>query len=400
MKHHLLLPLGLLLALLFTDESARAQSAAETKHQAVVALYPVMLQAVQNRDLAQARVLCLQAIGYEPRDPVHRYNLACIESLAGAGNAAFAALGQATALGYADVSSLRTDADLAAVRTDARFAGVLQAAARNAGGVAPAPAAAASIRPVGARPAALRPAAPAPRPAAKPGSAPAPRATPPGAAVAPVAAKMSGSKPVGLFFMTRYWISNGSLEKRTWYFAPDGQVYLDPLGFSAAELAAFRGERGRYQVNGSTMTVKWARGSASTSTVENPHAASFTWDMGNFTGVRPFASTQQLIGTFEGGESLSNSGGSAITSRTLTLRPDGTFSRGGVSSLSSTSDASTIRTGGQSQSSGRWQLNGYFLTLTDAQGGVTRGIAFPYNINGTAARPDRLYFNGTMYKRQ
>jgi hypothetical protein len=402
-----LLPALALATLLGAAGPGLAQTPVTPQHQAVQALYPVMLQAVQNRDLTQTRTLCLQAISYEPRDPVHRYNLACIESLAGARNAAFAALNQATALGYADANSLRTDADLAAVRTDARFVAVLQAATRNAGGAATpvaapaavpvaAPAAvpvAATIRPIGGRPAAsvAKPAAPAP--AARP-------ATGATAAVAPVAAKVSGGKPVGLFFMTRYWMSSGSLEKHVWYFAPDGQVYVDPPGFSAAELAAFRGQRGRYQVSGPSMAVKWASGSTSTSTVENPQGSSFTWDMGNFTAVRPFTSTQALIGSFEGGESLSSSLGSATTSRTLTLRPDGTFSREGVSSLKSTSEASTISTGGQSSSKGRWQLNGYFLTLTDAQGGVTRGLVFPYNINGTAARPDRLYFNGTMYKRQ
>ncbi|RAK69709.1 TPR end-of-group domain-containing protein [Hymenobacter edaphi] len=393
-----LLPRLLVLALLLgAGRTAPAQTTAQTQHQAVEALYPVMLQAVKDRNFAQARALCLQAIGYEPREAVHRYNLACIEALAGAPNAAFAALNQATALGYADVGSLRTDADLAAVRADSRFAAVLQAAARNASGTpAPPAAAAATVRPVGARPNAA-PAAAKPAPAAASAPRPAPAA---GTTTPPVAAKVSGNKPVGLFFMTRYWISNGALEKHTWYFAPDGRVYVDPPGFSAAELAAHRGERGSYQVSGGTMTVKWAGGSTSTSTVENPQAASFTWDMGNFTGVRPFASSQALIGSYEGGESLSSGLGSAITSRTLTLRPDGTFSREGVSSFKSTSDASTIGTGAQSQGAGRWQLNGYFLTLTDGQGQVTRGIIFPFNISGTAARPDRLYFNGTMYKRQ
>ncbi|MCC2545169.1 hypothetical protein LJY25_01820 [Hymenobacter sp. BT175] len=372
---------------------AQAQSDADTRHQAVAAIYPVMLQAVKDRNLGNARMLCQQVITYEPQDPVHRYNLACIESLAGSATAAFTALRQATDLGYRDVNSLRTDADLAALRADSRFAGVLQAAARNARPTAAAQSLAAApttVRPVGPRPVA------APRPAA---------VTPParpaalGAATPPVPARMVGNKPVGLFFMTRYWMATGSLEKRVWYFAPDGRVFLDPSGFSAAELAAHHGDKGTYQVSGNKMTVKWSTGSTSQSTVE-AQATSFSWDMGLFSAVNPFTSAQQLTGTYEGGESISSGSGSIITSNTLKLNPDGTFSRDGVASVRSVSTESTVSGGAQSKNAGRWQWQGYYLTITDGTGKTTRGITFPYDDAKTKVYPDRLYFNGTMYKRQ
>ncbi|KAA9339570.1 hypothetical protein F0P96_02860 [Hymenobacter busanensis] len=113
--------------------SAQAQSPdAVAKHQAVIATYPNLMQALRSGDYRKARALCQQVIGYEPRDPMHRYNLACIESLAGNVTAGLAALQQANALGYADVNGLRTDPDLALLRADKRFDSVLQGTTRNA----------------------------------------------------------------------------------------------------------------------------------------------------------------------------------------------------------------------------------------------------------------------------
>ncbi|WP_165903620.1 tetratricopeptide repeat protein [Hymenobacter gummosus] len=389
---------ALLLAALLGSRPLHAQSQsadAAAKHQAVVAIYPVMLQAVQARNLTQARTLCQQAISYEPRDPTHRYNLACIEALSGAPDAAFAALNQATALGYADPSSLNTDADLAAVRTDARFATVLQAAARNAGGTA-APAPTATVRPVGPRPAAARPA-----PAAAPAAA-APRpATRPGAVAQPLVGKVTGNRPVGLFLMTRYWIATGSLEKGTYYFTPDGRVYVNPTGFSAAELAAQQpNSRGTFQVSGNTLTVSWASGQKSSSPVEDAKGDAFNWDMGIFVGAQPFRNTQQLLGTFEGGNSASTGSGYIAAVGTYTFRADGTYARSGVASSTSVSDGSVLKTGGQGQTAGRWQLNGFVLTLTDNQGRQTSGVSFPFVTETSAAKPDRIYFAGTLYKRQ
>lgn len=383
--------LASLLLLLLGSRLAAAQTASDPQHQAVVAMYPVMLQAVKDRHLTQARALCQQAIQYEPRDPVHRYNLACIESLAGAPDAAIAALNQCVSLGYADPNSLRTDEDLAAVRRDPRFTTVLQGAARNAGATVPA-APATTIRPVGPRPAAQAAARPAPAATA------APR---PAAVAQPLVGKLTGNRPVGLFLMTRYWIATGSLEKGTYYFTPDGRVYANPTGFSAAELAALKpNSRGTFQVSGSTLTVNWASGQKSSSPMEDAKNDAFNWDMGIFVGAQPFRNSQQLLGTFEGGNSASTGAGYIAVAGTYTFRADGTYARSGVASSTSVSDGSVMKTGGQGQATGRWQLNGFVLTLTDNQGGRTSGVSFPFVTEGTAAKPDRIYFNGTLYKRQ
>ena len=65
-------------------------------------------------------------------------------------------------------------------------------------------------------------------------------------------AMVSGGRPQGLFFMMRYWVDTQSLEKAAYFFTPAGQVFVNPAGFSAAELGALpAGSRGTYCVAGS-----------------------------------------------------------------------------------------------------------------------------------------------------
>jgi hypothetical protein len=258
----------------------------------------------------------------------------------------------------------------------------------------------------GGAPAAVAPAA-APRPlaaarpvsAARPASAPVPPAAG-GTPVQPLAGRVAGGRPLGLFFMTRYQMAFRSLEKASYYFTPSGQVYVDPTGFSAAELAAVpASSRGTYSHAGSTLTVRWANGQTESSTVE-PQATTFGWNMGIFLAVRPFASAQQLQGSFEGGNSVSTSGGGASNSSSFTFRPDGTFSRSSAGSVSSTGSGTTARAGGSSAGAGRWQLSGWLLTLADANGQTRRGVAYPIETDSKTGQVTRFYFDGIAYKRQ
>lgn len=251
----------------------------------------------------------------------------------------------------------------------------------------------------GAAPAAAVRPAPAVRPQAAQAAAPRPAAGP--APVQPVAGAVNGGRPVGLFFMTRYWIATHSLEKSTYYFAPNGQVYVDPKGFAAAELAALPASaRGSYNVTGKTLAVRWASGQTSSSEVE-PQANTFTWDMGIFLAGQPFKSPGQLTGSFEGGNSISTSSGSASAVSSLTFRPDGTYSGGGASSFGGRNEAGakTYSAGSTSSNSGRWSLSGWLLTLTDAQGRTTRGVAFPVERNDKTGQVTRFYFDNVAYKR-
>jgi hypothetical protein len=93
------IPRGLLLSeLVGLGAGLLAQEdAASARRGGVAAIYPVMMKAVEAGDLAQARTLCEHVILMEPQNPVHRYNLACIEARAGGSQLprALAALEQA-----------------------------------------------------------------------------------------------------------------------------------------------------------------------------------------------------------------------------------------------------------------------------------------------------------------
>ena len=104
-------------------------------HLSVQAVYPVLIQAMQEGNLTRARVICEKTIAWEPRNAVHRYNLARIESREGGVHLkrALSSLKEAIALGFSDTAQLRSDPDLAAVRAEPEFAEILRAAGRNPG---------------------------------------------------------------------------------------------------------------------------------------------------------------------------------------------------------------------------------------------------------------------------
>lgn len=217
----------------------------------------------------------------------------------------------------------------------------------------------------------------------------------------PPAAEITDGRPVGLFFMTRFWSYTNSLEKAVWYFAPDGRVYHNlASGFSEAELQAHQGKQGTYEVVDGKLKVTWADTQVTEGDFE-ANGGAFNWDGGIFTPVRPFEDGTELAGTYEGGESFNAGGGnSGSTSTTMELRPDGTFSRASAGSVQSTSSESVVEAGGQGASEGRWEVGTYSLVLTGSDGTVQRSIAFPYDDADTPVYPDRLYFAGTMYTRQ
>ncbi|MBD2722653.1 hypothetical protein [Hymenobacter armeniacus] len=228
-----------------------------------------------------------------------------------------------------------------------------------------------------------------------------PAASVPAAATQPLAGSVKGGRPVGLFFMTRYWIATHSLEKSTYYFAPNGQVYVDPAGFSAAQLAAVpAASRGSYTVAGRKLSVRWANGQTESADVE-PQSETFAWNMGIFLAGRPFASASQLVGAFEGGNSISTSSGSAAAVSSLTFRANGTYSGGSASSFGGRNEAgaSTYSAGSSGGSAGRWSLSGWTLTLTDAAGRTSSGVAYPIEKNEKTGQVTRFYFNNVAYKR-
>ncbi|QKG55708.1 hypothetical protein GKZ68_03055 [Hymenobacter sp. BRD128] len=238
--------------------------------------------------------------------------------------------------------------------------------------------------------AALRPAVGAARPAA-------PVAAPP-AGPAPVAGRLVGGKPVGLFFGTKTVL--GHFITMTYYFGPDGVAYENPPGLSVAALAATPARsKGPYSVSGKTLSIAWPGDRKAETAAMNSLTNGFSWSLGSiFSAVGPFQSPSQLVGTFEGGTStFATAVGQAVVSSTLTFRADGTYQGSGVATVTTATAGSVAETGGTSQQAGHWSLSGWYLTLTDAQGRTTRGIAYPV---GTGSQVTLFNYNGMAYQRQ
>lgn len=224
------------------------------------------------------------------------------------------------------------------------------------------------------------------------------RATLPAAGSAPVAGRLVGGKPVGLFFVTKSQL--GRFFTMTYYFAPNGIAYEDPLGLSAAELAATPARnKGRYSVAGKTLSIAWTGAAKPESAEMHPLTGGFSWAdaLNIFSAVGPFKSSSQLVGSFEGGSSTYSPMGGVLSSRSLKFNADGTYTGGGVVTATTVTERSVAETNGSSKQTGRWSLNGWYLTLTDAQGHSIRDIAYPV---GTDAKVTLFNFNGTAYSRQ
>lgn len=218
---------------------------------------------------------------------------------------------------------------------------------------------------------------------------------------AQLAGRVTAGRPEGLFFMTRYSSFSGSLEKAAWYFSSTGEVYRNlETGFSAEDLAAHAGPRGRFEVQDDVLAITWADGRTTKSDVERDGSSpGFTWDMGIFSPVEPFADAAAAAGRYEGGESLSRGGSSVAMARSLELRSDGTYRTSGVGSVQAANEISDVGAGSQNAGAGAWSLDGYTITLTAADGGsVQRKIAFPYDLEDTPVTPDWMFLGGMLYK--
>ena len=109
---------------LVAGSPAPAQNTPADRAELIEAIYPVMIAALEAKQFGRARNICDQVILWEPQNPVHHYNLACIEAQAGGTRLAYAlgALDLAAALGFNDHEHLRTDPDLNSLHGEAKFA--------------------------------------------------------------------------------------------------------------------------------------------------------------------------------------------------------------------------------------------------------------------------------------
>jgi hypothetical protein len=218
----------------------------------------------------------------------------------------------------------------------------------------------------------------------------------PGSGSGPARVVMSADRINGLFYMQKYWIATRHLEKAVWYFAPDGHAYLNPDGVDEAALARLKpGNKGRWQAGGGKMSVAWDDGKRSEGDLEvKPDG--FDWDMGIFIPVEPFESSADLVGTYEGGSSMSFGGGSTMTAKSLDVRADGTYAASGIATVSS----SGATAAGESGEKGRWTLDGWQLTLRPEGAAPVTALTFPLDDESTPMKPDRMFFRGVNYAKK
>ncbi|MFY7875453.1 MAG: hypothetical protein ACOVQM_08420 [Pirellula sp.] len=218
--------------------------------------------------------------------------------------------------------------------------------------------------------------------------------------VQPVPARMVQGKPEGLFYMQKMWIATRYLEKSCWYFAPDGKFYENlSSGFSPEDLAAHKGPKGTYKLNQGNLEVTWSDGQSSVSPIEI-ETGGFNWDTGMYLPVEPFVAGKSIVGFYEGGSSFGGEGNSVIVSKSLRLESDGRYTMSGIATVSASSNGTQARVGGENQEEGRWQLDGFILSLSKSDGTSVQHIAFPFDDEKTPIYPDRIFVGGTMYKRQ
>ena len=359
---------------------ASAQNSPEERADLIEAIYPVMIAALEAKQYGRARNICDQVILWEPQNPVHHYNLACIEAQAGGNRLPYAlgALELAAVLGFNDPEHLRTDSDLKPLHGEAKFAEIARRVAHNAGA---GDAIASLVIPPG-------------------------RSAPPAATAAepdadrPAVATFQAGLPVGLYWMNRYQPGARTVEQTVWYFAPDGTVYCNlENGYSPADLAAHAGPRGAASVEDRTLQVRWADGTVSAGPLERDRTG-FTWDLGIFSAVQGFGYSSEVPGVYSGGSIGTAERGMTVVPQRLTLRPDGSFLWEGVVFSPSAGTTAARLSSSTESTSGRWELTGLSLTLTAGSGIAVRRFAFPDDDRRTVVSPDRLYFGGQILKRQ
>ncbi len=372
---------GILLAALRVG----GQDDAASRREAIEGMYPIMMQAMEAKNFGRARNICDQAILWEPQNPVHHYNLACIEAQAGGTRLpyAFGALELSVALGFDEPEHMMADPDLAPLRADPRFNELVRKTTNNANaGIA-----------LGA--------ITIPAPSSRTSPAPTtPTASHDGSSiVTPVPASFSEGIPTGFYFTTRYWMETRTLEKAAWYFAPGGTVYRNVYqGFSSDELAAQAGEPGRTKLDGHVMEITWPDGKKERSDIER-EGNGFIWNRAIFSAVQPYADASEVVGDYEGAEALRVGGDAVALGKRLELRADGTF-RWDAVSFTATKPSGQLSESASGAVTGNWRLDGFSLILKDTQGNELRRIAFPYDDELTTQKPDRLFFGGLMFKKR
>ena len=252
-------------------------------------------------------------------------------------------------------------------------------------------------------PALASPAAPAAQLVAQAGAAPQGPA-PPGATLPWPAIPRGARTPIeGAFYVQRTYMTMGggiSLNHESYFFTSNGRFSNSPSGgvnlaALAAQPAASRYE-GSYWIEGQELVMAWADGS-------KPWRSKFEGDARSIVIGSSFASRQtpfprgwRLDGSYEGGASI---GGGTSSSSTIRFRRDGTFTRGSSVAIVSSTSRSDVTAGGSAAGGGTYEFDGFMLTLRE-NGAERKFTVFAYGERDASGRPEHIFNQGLMMKRQ
>ncbi|AOS44725.1 Agenet domain protein [Lacunisphaera limnophila] len=201
---------------------------------------------------------------------------------------------------------------------------------------------------------------------------------------------------------TYYFGSSLSLNNQGWFFTKDGRFSKSPAGgfdlAAFAQTADLRQTDGTYWIADGKITFAWADGSAPTVTDFKREKDDLFWGGLGSTRVEGFTKGWRFDGEYEGGASIG--GGALMSSTTLTFARDGTFRRGSVSSFKAVSDHSVVSGGATDEADGSYEFNGHTLTLVTKGGETQAFTVFAFGDRDEAGRPDYIYRDGTMMRRQ
>lgn len=205
----------------------------------------------------------------------------------------------------------------------------------------------------------------------------------------------------GAFLRVESFFFSGSLtlNNQGWFFTKDGRFSKSPAGgFSFQDFKPGGASDGTYWIADGQITLAWADGSEPSVYDFESKGGELRWGGLGSTRVEGFPKGWRFDGEYEGGASIG--GGALMASNTIVFRRDGTFGRSSVASFRAESDRSVVSGGSTGEAAGTYEFDGFTLTLKNHGGEAQAFTVFAFGDKDAAGRPEYLYRDGTMMRRQ
>ena len=190
-----------------------------------------------------------------------------------------------------------------------------------------------------------------------------------------------------------------SLSNQAWFFTKDGKFSRAPAGgFSFDGFRPTRATDGTYWIAGGKITLAYADGSKPLVHDFADKGDELKWGGVGASRVAGFRKGWRFDGEYEGGASIG--GGALMSSNTLVFRRDGTFARESLANINVANSRSTVSGGAQGAAAGTYEFDGFTLTLKPNNEPAVKFTVFAFGDKDSAGRPEYIYRDGTMMKRQ